>query len=273
MLAHFFAEREALFAGGAGFGGFEFERVVDGQGHVGEKLGGQVVLQARDFAEFGAVDGDGDDRGSCFGGGEGGAGVDFHQAVGDGQAPFGKDDDGPAGFEQAHDAFDGVGAGGVDFEGVDHFCELSQDRAVLDGGVDQEDGAHGQMKAQKDAVEEGRMVGDDQKPLVVEMVGVAGDLGVEHDFGKLAGDAEGEFFHGSFGSRFGRQCAIIPCFGAAAKESRQAKARFAGDPPKGAGLRKCGESRKIAPALSGRQMRKARPVYRRIIRSICAAAS
>ena len=103
---------------------------LDGNRHLREQFARIDARQAAEVAVGGAVDADGHDGGTGFGGYKGGAVVHLHQRAGFGDAPFGKDHDRPTGFHQLDDLLHGQRAGRIHHE-VRHEAQQKRKQGLV----------------------------------------------------------------------------------------------------------------------------------------------
>ncbi len=92
--------------------------------------------------------------------------VELHQAAGDGDAPFGEDHYGAAGFHQVDDGFDGQRTSRIDDKMWDELEADFEVPAPGNGRMDEVGGLNREECAESDAVKEGNVIGHDQHAIV-----------------------------------------------------------------------------------------------------------
>jgi hypothetical protein len=98
--------------------------------------------------------------------------VDLHERSGRGQPSFRKYHHGRAGLDEPYDEFDGQRTGRVDHEVRYEPKHPAEERALRDLSVHHERRVDGQERGEQQAVQERLMIGDDQRPVVVEFSGL-----------------------------------------------------------------------------------------------------
>ena len=160
----------------------------DGHRHLGKQSARINAGQPAEIAARCAVDAHRYHGGAGLGGDEGATVIDLHQRAGLGDAAFRKDHDGLAGFHQLDDLLDRQRTGRIDGQ-VRHKAEQKAEQRLGDYlAMHDEHRLDRHEQSEQQAVEEGFVVGHDQRAWVAKYLGVAAHIDTEHQFEEKAED-------------------------------------------------------------------------------------